>query len=81
MESVGAPLASTSQPPILLLPFLVPFFGFGLELRRTDEPFRRLRDYNAVFWPAGTVAHRPRITLSKLGVFGGSFIGSSKLAS
>ena len=52
-----------------------------MKFNRTGELFRRLRNYGATFWPGATVAHWPRITCSKLGVFGGSLVGSSKLAS
>ena len=51
------------------------------ELHQTDRPFYKPRNYGTAFWPGTTLAHWLRTTFSKLGVFGGSLVGSSKLAS
>ena len=51
------------------------------ELQPDRRTFHGLRNYGTAFWPATTLAHWLRTTFSKLGVFGGSLVGSFRLRS
>jgi hypothetical protein len=52
-----------------------------MKFNSTGELFHWLRNQGATVWPAGKVAHWLRFVTKKLGVNGGSLVGSRKFKS